>query len=65
MMVVGSLVELLAKPELFTGALKSLRRGSTQHPAVRPTIRSAHRAAAVDVVRRRADLQRARRLGHA
>jgi len=30
MMVVGSLVGLLGKPELFTGALKSLRRGSTQ-----------------------------------
>ncbi|MBK9469283.1 MAG: OPT/YSL family transporter [Gammaproteobacteria bacterium] len=30
MMVVGSLVGLLAKPELFTGALKSLRRDSTQ-----------------------------------
>ena len=30
MMVVGSLVSLLAKPELFTSALKSLRRGSAQ-----------------------------------
>jgi uncharacterized oligopeptide transporter (OPT) family protein len=30
MMVVGSLVSLLAKPELFTSALKSLRRGPAQ-----------------------------------
>ncbi len=59
MMVVGSLVSLLGRPEIFKGLFK---RGATRQ---RPRRAHAHRVAAVDLGGRRADLQRARGGGHA
>ena len=58
MMVVGSLVSLLGRPEIFKGIF---RRG--KKPRRRPRRAEAHRVAAVDFVGRHSALQRAGRLG--
>ena len=59
MMVVGSLVSLLGRPEIFKGLFKRGSEGRRHRRA------AAHRAAAVDFVGRRAAVQRARRVGDA
>ena len=59
MMVVGSLVSLFGRPEIFRGLLQAQREGR------RPRRPEAHRIPAVDLRRWRAGLQRAGRVGHA